>query len=75
MQKLMFTNPGPRVQTTQQYLTTCRIQGMGSADGTTITQVTLMLLQSFLSEAMRMHALNAACPGSDRQRPLGVYYR
>ena len=44
MQKLMFTNAGPRVQTTQQYLTTCRIQGVGSADGTTITQVILLLL-------------------------------
>ncbi len=43
VQKLMFTNAGPRVQTTQQYLTTCRIQGAGSADGTTITQVTLLL--------------------------------
>ena len=39
MQKLMFTAPGPRVQTTQQYLTTCRIEGNGSADGTTIAQV------------------------------------
>ena len=39
LQKLMFTEPGSQVQTTQQYATTCRIMGVGSADGTTITQV------------------------------------
>ena len=39
MQMLMFTAPGPRVQTTQQYLTTCRIEGTGSGDGTTVAQV------------------------------------
>ena len=39
LQRLMFTEPGPRVQTTEQYLTSCRIEGTGSADGTTISQV------------------------------------
>lgn len=39
LQMLTFTEPGRRVQTTQQYATSCRIQGTGSADGTTISQV------------------------------------
>ncbi len=39
LQMLTFTGPEPRVQTTQQYMTSCRIQGTGSADGTTISQV------------------------------------
>ncbi|CAL5218757.1 g474 [Coccomyxa viridis] len=40
-QRLMFTEPGPRVQTTEQYLTSCRIEGTGSADGTTISQASI----------------------------------